>query len=105
MDLFSRVSVGAPVEIIYEPVLAFRDREGRTFLEVHPDVYRRTDGSRESAMAIAGSRGLGTASKSVMWEEILEAEEGIAVRLPLRTSAGREAAGSSEPEDPGTSSR
>jgi len=41
----------------------------------------------------------------MMWEEILEAEEGIAVRLPLRTSAGREAAGSSEPEDPGTSSR
>ena len=107
VDLFSRVPVGVPVEIIYEPVLVYRDREGRTFVEVHPDIYRRADGNRETAMAIAESRGLRTASEAAIWEEILEAEEGIAiaVHLPLRTNVWREAAAIAEPEDPGTPSR
>ena len=104
VDLFSRVPVGVAVEIIYEPVLVFRDRQGRTLVEVHPDIYRRTDGNRETAMAIAESRGLGSASRSARWEEIIQDEEGIAVRLPLRTRGWREAAGIAEPEDTGTPS-
>jgi L,D-transpeptidase ErfK/SrfK len=105
VDLFSRVSVGVPVEIIYEPVLFSRDEDGKIFVEVHPDVYRRTEGNRETAMAIAESRGLGSASKSARWEEIVHDEEGIAIRLPLRTSVWSEVAGVPEPELPVPASR
>jgi len=105
VDLFSRASVGVPVEIIYEPVLLSRDRSGKIFVEVHPDVYRRTEGNREAAKAIAESRGLGSASRSARWEEILDEEEGIAVRLPLRTSVWIEADGLPESERPGPAFR
>jgi L,D-transpeptidase ErfK/SrfK len=81
-ELFSRVSVGLSVEIVYEPVLMARDEYGRVFLEVHPDVYRRTDGNAERAMAVADSRGLRGALRSPRWEETLRNEEGIA--FPLR---------------------
>jgi L,D-transpeptidase ErfK/SrfK len=37
-ELFSEVEVGTPVEIIYEPIkIGFKD--GRIFIEVHPDLY------------------------------------------------------------------
>jgi L,D-transpeptidase ErfK/SrfK len=99
-DLFSRVSVGAPVEIIYEPVLISRDEDGKIFVEVHPDVYRRTEGNGKSATAIAESRGFGPALKSARSKEILHDEEGIATRLPLRTSVWSEVAGVAEPDLP-----
>jgi len=38
--LYSTVSIGTPVEIIYEPVkIGFK--EGRIFIEVHEDIYHR----------------------------------------------------------------
>jgi L,D-transpeptidase ErfK/SrfK len=38
-ELFALVPVGTPVEIIYEPVkIGFK--EGRIFVEVHPDIYQ-----------------------------------------------------------------
>ena len=105
LDLFSRVSVGIPVEIIYEPVLFSRDENGKVFAEVNPDVYRRTEGNGESAAAIAESRGLGPALESARWEEILRDEEGIAIRLPLRARVGSEVAAVPEPEVPSPASR
>ena len=104
-DLFSRVSVGVPVEILYEPVLFSRDEDGKIFVEVHPDVYGRTEGNRETATAITESRGLGSALKSARWEEILHREEGIAIRLPLRTSVWNEVAQVPEAELPVPASR
>jgi L,D-transpeptidase ErfK/SrfK len=40
--LFDLVSVGTPVEVIYEPVLLAAFEHGPTFLEVHRDAYSRT---------------------------------------------------------------
>jgi L,D-transpeptidase ErfK/SrfK len=40
-DLFSRVSIGTPVHIIYEPVLIAQSG-GKLFVEVNPDMYRRS---------------------------------------------------------------
>jgi L,D-transpeptidase ErfK/SrfK len=40
-DLFPRVEIGTPGEIIYEPLLLARSVEGTLYLEVHPDVYSR----------------------------------------------------------------
>jgi L,D-transpeptidase ErfK/SrfK len=100
VDLFSRVSVGAPVEIIYEPVLFSADEDGKFFVEIHPDVYRHTEGNWDTAKAIAESRGLASALKSARWEKILHDEEGTATRLPLRTGVWSEVAGVPEPEVP-----
>jgi len=105
VDLFSRVSVGVPVEIIYETVLFSRDEDGKIFVEVHPDIYRHTEGNWETATAIAESRGLGSALKSARWEKILHDEEGIATRLPLRTSVWSEVAGLPDPGVPARASR
>ena len=93
-DLFERIEVGTPVEIIYEPVLLARDGDGRIFLEVHPDVYERTDGSIGAAAALAETRELREARRSPRWQETLEEEHGVAVRLPILY--GRDEA--SEPE-------
>jgi L,D-transpeptidase ErfK/SrfK len=80
VDLFSRVSVGAPVEIVYETVLLARDRR-EVFVEVHPDVYGRAGGPYEKAMRLADSRELRSASESPGWEEALRKAEGIATSL------------------------
>jgi L,D-transpeptidase ErfK/SrfK len=80
-DLFSRVSVGTPVEIVYEPVLLARDANGENFVEVHPDIYGRADGDFEKATAAAHSRRLPSVRESDRWGEALRNEEGIATRL------------------------
>ena len=79
-DLFYRVEVGVPVEIIYEPVLLARNPDGTTFMEVHPDIYRRT-GKHERATEIAESRRLPSGGGSSEWEETLRGEEGIATPI------------------------
>lgn len=79
-DLFHRVEVGIPVEIIYEPVLMARNPDGTTFMEVHPDIYRRGN-HVERATEIAESHGLPSGGGSPEWEETLRGEEGIATIL------------------------
>jgi L,D-transpeptidase ErfK/SrfK len=86
VDLFSRVSVGARVEIIYDTVLVARDERGRLFVEAHPDVYERRGGAYEKALDFAGNRDLRSASEAPGWEDALRIAEGIATPLP--TSAG-----------------
>ena len=76
-DLFHRVEVGIPVEIIYDPVLMARNPDGTTFMEVHPDIYRRGN-HVERATQIAESHGLPSGGGSPDWEETLRDEEGIA---------------------------
>jgi L,D-transpeptidase ErfK/SrfK len=80
-ELYSRVAVGTPVEIIYEPVLMARDAYGNVFLEVHPDVYGGSKDQTATAEAIAYGRGLRGASDSPQWRETLQRQEGVAVRL------------------------
>jgi L,D-transpeptidase ErfK/SrfK len=80
VDLFSRVSVGTPVEIVYETALLARDG-GEVFVEVHPDIYGRTGGPYEKAMSVADSQFLRSAGESPQWEEVLRNADGIATRL------------------------
>lgn len=87
VDLFSRVSVGNAVEIVYETVLLARDESGTAFVEAHPDAYGRTGGPYEKAMSVADRRRLRAASESPRWEEILRNAEGIATSL--QTFPGR----------------
>ena len=80
-DLFYRVEVGTPVEIIYEPILLARNRDGTTFMEVHPDIYGRAGNRVERAAEIAETHRLPSAGGSPEWEETLRDEEGIATLI------------------------
>ena len=86
VDLFSRVSVGTPVEIVYETVLLTRLAGGQRFVEVHPDVYGRAGGPYEKVWSAAESRELRRATESPGWQEILRKREGIATRLQPSTT-------------------
>jgi len=60
-ELFSLVTLGTPVEIIYEPVkIGFK--EGRIFVEVHPDLYNKI-----GDLLLYTARKLFTAR---IWEEV-----------------------------------
>ena len=91
LDLFSRVSVGTPVEIVYETVLLTRLAGGQRFVEVHPDIYGRVGGPYEKVWSVAESRDLRRARESPGWQEILRKSAGIATRLqPSTTMFGEE---------------
>src|SRR5439155_15494655 len=94
-ELFSRVAAGLPVEIIYEPVLIARDKDGTIFLEVHPDIYGNSEDQTATADTIADGRRLPSARESPLWQNTVRSEEGIAVRLtpppePVREGDRRE---------------
>jgi hypothetical protein len=87
-DLFYRIEVGIPVEIIYEPVLVGRKADGTTLVEVHPDVYKRLQNKVDRATGIAETRGIAAGGGgSSEWEEAFRGEEGIPT--PVGLSADR----------------
>jgi L,D-transpeptidase ErfK/SrfK len=51
--LFQTVRVGTPGEIIYERVLLAQDFDGTIWLEVHPDIYRRSADGLEIVRRLA----------------------------------------------------
>ena len=81
VDLFSRVSVGTRVEIVYETVLLARAGGGRSFVEVHADVYGRAGGRYEKVRSTAESREIESASEAPGWDEAFRRVEGIATSL------------------------
>jgi L,D-transpeptidase ErfK/SrfK len=76
-DLFRRVSIGTPVEVVYRPVLAARLEDGSSWLESHPDVYR-TD---KQPLKILDALEVATAGRAFAREAIRK-REGIAARIP-----------------------
>jgi L,D-transpeptidase ErfK/SrfK len=96
-ELFSRVAIRLPVEIIYEPVLVARDEDGTTFLEVHRDIYGHSEDQTPTADAIAYGRGLLAARESPLWQMTIQRQEGIAVPL---TPPGERLVGNDQPESP-----
>jgi len=83
--LYPRIAVGTPVEIVYERVLLGTASDGTIFLEVHPDVYRR---SRQQALAIAkllaANAVITTAVDCDLAAEVAAREDGIARIVSLR---------------------
>jgi L,D-transpeptidase ErfK/SrfK len=76
--LFNEVAIGTPGKIIYEPVLMARLGDGRIFLEVDRDVYRRKGHPAEAVRQLAALNDL---SKLIDWgkaEAVIRAREGIA---------------------------
>lgn len=79
-DLFSRVSVGTSVEVIYEPILLAREAGGAVFLEVNPDVYGRTD-LRAGFEGAAARENVLDSLDPARVDVVLAAQEGLATRV------------------------
>lgn len=75
-DLFPRVSIGTPVEVVYRPVIAAHLEDGSVWVESHPDVYREKPDPSPMLDAL-GSRALRTLAL-----EVIRGREGIAARIP-----------------------
>ena len=83
-DLFARVGIGTPVQIVYEPVLLGRDDRGVVFLEVHPDVYGLRGDPSAAAADLARAAGVEGISVPA-WEAAIRDREGLAVPVSSRT--------------------
>jgi L,D-transpeptidase ErfK/SrfK len=77
-DLFSRVTIGTPVEVVYEPVLFARTEDGKLFLEVHPDVYDREADVLETLGGLAERHGVTPDLDPEMLRKAASEEDGIA---------------------------
>lgn len=74
---FDKVGANTPGEVVYLPVKIARSSEGRVFLEVHGDFYKKIKDLRAEARAAIESLGL---SEIVDWgkvEEALKERNGI----------------------------
>lgn len=74
-DLFPRVSIGTPVELIYRPVLLARSEDGSLWLESHPDVYREAADPLEFL-----DPEVATVHRALA-REVIRKSEGIAIRI------------------------
>ena len=87
--LFRRVKVGENGEIIYEPVLLAKLPDGRIFLEVHRDVYKK-----KAAAALETTRALADQSKlsqAIDWSraaQVAKDQDGIAHEVGLSGIVG-----------------
>jgi L,D-transpeptidase ErfK/SrfK len=83
--VFSRVSVGTPGRIIYEPVLLDVER-GRVYLEVHRDIYGRRPGAVPAIVReLAAARGIADLVDWPAVDRVAAARHGVArdvTRLP-----------------------
>ncbi|MBP1748094.1 MAG: ErfK/YbiS/YcfS/YnhG family protein [Deltaproteobacteria bacterium] len=82
-QLFPLVEVNMQGEIIYEPVKIARVEDGRTFVEIRTDIYRRHRSLRDYTAKLIEARGV---SDKVDWQKIgrlLKEESGIAQDVSL----------------------
>lgn len=75
--LFELVKPGTPGEIIYVPLL-LAERNGRVYLEVQRDAYKRGGASLEEVQSLARERGLFDKIDWPKAEEMVARREGVA---------------------------
>jgi L,D-transpeptidase ErfK/SrfK len=95
--LFPSVDVGTRGEIIYEPVKVAVADNGRVFLEVRSDVYKRLGSLRDHTRKLIEENGL---SESVDWkrvERVVRRESGIAEDVSPSLKEEKKAAPNSGP--------
>ncbi len=86
-DLYTRVRVGEPGEIIYEPVMLASLPDGRIFLEVNRDTYRKMP---EPSQAVHALVEIGNLSEKVDWnavDRVVKNADGIAREVDRRATA------------------
>jgi L,D-transpeptidase ErfK/SrfK len=87
-DLYDRVEVGEPVEIVYRPVLLGVMRDGRVLLEVSPDAYHRAGVPMEEVRAEAARRGIEAEVDWARVAEVVRAKESFPRDVRLGATAG-----------------
>lgn len=89
-QLFYQVEVGSMVKIIYQPIKMALTRQGRVYLEVHPDIYQRRINYPEYVRQLAQSYHLEDRLDWPKVEVLLKLKDGVAhdvTREPLVTKA------------------
>jgi L,D-transpeptidase ErfK/SrfK len=91
-QLFPHVEVGTLVKIIYQPVKMALTRQGRIFLEAHPDIYRKKIDYLAYVKKLAKSHQLESRLDWQKVKTILKIREGIAKDvtkepLPIKSAA------------------
>jgi len=77
-DLYKRIAIGAPGEIIYRPVMLAAADDGRVFVEANRDIYNRLPDALQELRSAAEIQNL---SNRIDWqaaEEVLHRAQGIA---------------------------
>lgn len=84
-DLFAHTAPGDAGRIIYEPVLASVEPDGRVFLEVHPDAYRRVPHMLDLAVDVLRRAGANGFVDPARVQAVVAAREGLATDVSLGT--------------------
>ncbi len=104
-QLFPLVEVNMQGEIIYEPVKIARTEDGRTFIEIRTDIYRKHKSMKNYTAKLLESRGI---SDKVDWEKIdrlLKEQSGIAEDVTLLKPAKSTGASKNDQIKPGFTDR
>ena len=84
--LFRAVALGATGEIVYEPLLLVQMRDGRIWLEAHPDVYRRARDPLLVVRELASQDELESEIDWLMVREVVRAKRGTPVDVTRSTA-------------------
>ena len=82
--LFGEVEKGTKGEIIYEPVKLAVTDDGRTYLEVRTDTYRKVASLRDHAWKLINERQLSGQVDAAKVERVIKEQSGIAEDVTLR---------------------
>ena len=100
-QLFPLVEVNMQGEIIYEPVKIARTEDGRTFVEIRTDIYRKHRSLKNYAAKLIEARGV---SDKVDWQKIdrlLKEESGVAEDVSLARTQKSAASSGNDPLETG----
>jgi L,D-transpeptidase ErfK/SrfK len=85
--LFEEVPVGTLVKVVYEPVLLARLPNGKLYLEVHRDVYRKAEDPLTTVKQIAAAAGIDSMLDWQNVERVIKERRGVACEVSLSIPA------------------
>ncbi|MBW1716452.1 MAG: L,D-transpeptidase family protein [Deltaproteobacteria bacterium] len=80
-ELYYKIKIGTMVKIIYQPVKMAITDEGKIYLEVHPDVYRRGIRPLSIIQSLAASKSLETYLDWEMVSQVIREKAGVAINV------------------------
>jgi L,D-transpeptidase ErfK/SrfK len=87
-QLFDAVAKGDAGKLVYQPVLLYVALDGKVFLEVHRDIYKKGVDAHRMARELAEAAGV---SDGIDWENaasVIDAREGLARDVTLASDRG-----------------
>lgn len=86
-SLYKQVEIGTPVRIVYEPFLLARMSDGKIYLEVHRDIYRKADPPLATVKKMAAAMGV---ESMVDWQgvrKVIQERHGLAQQVGFAASS------------------